>query len=156
MRPELAAAAIALRQVPCRSRGDPRVLTRAGAPRSLAGVPSRALSELIESVLVDAYGTDEQLAAFLGAFSEEVRVPRAATVLDIPVETVRFDIEGDERRGLVARCGREVKPPGVVALADLRLEPGTTAAWLHAGYRSWLGLAPSSARRPAGWSGPER
>ena len=119
-------------------------------------MPSRALSELIESIIVDAYGTDEQLVAFLTAFFEEVRVPCAATVLDIPVEIVRFDIEGDERRGLVARCGPETKRAGVVSLADVRFEPGTTAAWLHAAYRSWLGLAPFSARRPAGWSWSER
>ena len=125
-------------------------------PRSLAVAPSRALSEPIESIVVDAYGTDEQLVAFPAAFSEEVRVPRAATVLDIPVEIVRFDVEGDERRGLVARCGREAKPAGVVSLADVRFEPGTIAAWLHAAYRSRLGLAPFSARRPAGWSWPER
>ena len=119
-------------------------------------MPSRALSELIESIIVDAYGTDEQLAAFLGAFSEEVRVPCAATVLDIPVEIVRFDIEGDERRGLVARCGREAKPAGVVSLTDVRFEPGTTAAWLHAAHRSRLGPAPFSVRHPVGWSWSER
>ena len=125
-------------------------------PRSVAGVPSRALSELIESVTVDAHGTDEQLTAFLFAFCEEVRVPCAATVPDLPVEIVRSDIEGDERWGLVARCGREAKRAGVVSLADVHFEPGSVAAWLHAAYRSWLGLAPFSARRPAGWSWPER
>ena len=119
-------------------------------------MPSRALSELIESIVVETYGTDEQLAAFLGAFSEEVRVPCPATVPDLPVEVVAFDVEGDERRGLVARCGREAKRAGVVSLADVRFEPGTTAAWLHAAYRSWLGLAPFSTRRPAGGSWPER
>ena len=110
---------------------------------------SRALSELIESIIVDAYGTGEQLAAFLGAFSEEVRVPCVATALDLPVEIVRFDAEGDERRGLIARCGREAKRAGVGSLAAVCFGPGTTAAWLHAAHRGWLGPAPSSARRAA-------
>ena len=91
-----------------------------------------ALSELIESVTVDAYGTDEQLAAFLTAFSEEVPVPCPATVLDLPVEVLAFGIEGDERRGLVARCGHEGRRAGVVSLTDVRFEPGSVAAWLHA------------------------
>ena len=61
---------------------------RVGRPRSVAVVSSAALSELIESVTVDAYGIDEQLTAFLTAFSEEVAVPCPATVLDLPVEVL--------------------------------------------------------------------
>ena len=125
-------------------------------PRSFAVVPPPALSELIESITAAAYGTDEQLTAFLTAFSEEVQVPCSATVLDLPVEVLRFDAEGGERRGLVARCGQEGRRAGVVLLTDVRFEPGSVAAWLHAAYRSWLGLDPFSARRLAGWSWPER
>ena len=127
-------------------------------PRSVARVPLAALSELIESITVDAYGTDEQLTAFLTAFSEEVPVPVPcpATVLELSVEVLGFDIEGDERRGLVGRCRRDGRRVGVVSLADVRFEPGGVAAWLHAAYRSWLSLAPFPARRPAGWSWPER
>lgn len=130
---------------------------------------SAALSELIESITVDAYGTDEQLTAFLAAFSEEVRVPCPATVLDLPVEVLAFEAEaeGDERRGLVARCGRTGGRTGVVPLVDVRFEPGAVGAWLHAGYRSWLGLAPFPSRPattartpigtcPTGWSWAER
>ncbi len=83
-------------------------------------------------------------------------MPCPATVLDLPVEVLAFDVEGDERRGLVARCGRDAKRVGVVSLADVRFEPGSVAAWLHAAHRGWLGLAPFPARRPAGWSWPER
>ena len=83
-------------------------------------------------------------------------MPCPATVLDLPVEVLAFDVEGDKRRGLVARCGRDAKRVGVVSLADVRFEPGSVAAWLHAAHRGWLGLAPFPARRPAGWSRPER
>ncbi|MCU1494205.1 MAG: hypothetical protein JWO62_1969 [Acidimicrobiaceae bacterium] len=104
---------------------------------------------------MDAYGTDEQLSAFLTVFDEEVEVPSPAVVLDVAVEVLGFDLEGDERRGLVAQCRRESGRPGVISLADARFESGTVAAWLHSAYRTWLGLAPFPARRPAGWAWPE-
>ncbi|MHB1511468.1 MAG: hypothetical protein ACYCST_20990 [Acidimicrobiales bacterium] len=69
-------------------------------------MPRQSLSELIESIAVDAYRTDEQITGFLTVFNEEVRVPCAAQVLDVAVEVPEFDVEGDERRGLVARCRR--------------------------------------------------
>ena len=116
-------------------------------------MPPPALSELVESITADAYGTDEQLTPFLTAFSEEVQMPCSATVLDLPVEVLRFDAEGDERRGLVARCGHEGRSAGVVSLTDVHFE-GSVAARLHAAYRSWLGLDPSpSGARPVG-AGP--
>jgi hypothetical protein len=119
-------------------------------------VSSAALSDLIESITLDAYGTDEQLGAFLAAFSEEVRVPCPATVLHLPVEVLAFDAENDERRGLVVLGGRGGRRVGVVSLVDVRFEPRTVGAWLHAEYRSWLGLAPFPSRRPTGWSWAER
>jgi hypothetical protein len=118
-------------------------------------VPRESLSQLIESITVDAYGADEQLTGFLTVFNEEVTLPCAAKVLDVDVEVLGFDVEGDERRGLVARCRRIGGRPGVVSLADVRFESGTVAAWLHAALRNWLGLRAFPARRPVGWSWPD-
>lgn len=118
-------------------------------------MPRQSLSELIDAITLDAYGTDEQLTAFLTVFDEQVALPCAAKVLDIEVEVLGFDLEGDERRGLVARCRRMGGRPGVVSLADVCFEPGTVAAWLHAAFRSWLGLRAFPARRPSSWSWPE-
>ena len=115
----------------------------------------QSLAELIESITAGAYGTDEQLSAFLTVFDEEGQVPCPATVLDIVVEILGFDAEGHERRGLVARCRGEGGQAGVLALADLHFESGSVAAWLHAAYRTWLGFSPSPARCPAGWTWPE-
>lgn len=116
---------------------------------------SSSLAELVESVIVDAYGDAEQLTAFLTVFDEEVRTPCSATVLDTTLSVVGFDWEGDERRGLVVRCRRhDGGGVQVVSLADVRFESGTVAAWLHAGYRTWLGLDPFPARQPPGWSWP--
>ena len=113
------------------------------------------MSELVESIIVDACGSDEQLTAFLTVFDEQVDLPCAAQILGIDVEVLAFDLEGDERRGLVARCRPLGGSAGVVSLADVRFESGTVAAWLHAAFRSWMGLNTFPARRPDGWAWPE-
>lgn len=121
----------------------------------MSGVADQSLGELIESVTLDAYGVDEELTAFLTVFGDAVKLPCPAKILDIDVEVQVFDFEGDERRGLVARCQRAGGRPGVVALADVRFGRDTVAAWLHAAFRTWLGLKAFPARRPASWSWPE-
>jgi hypothetical protein len=60
-------------------------------------------------------------------------------------------LEGDERRGLVAECRHE-GGRGTLSLADVRFEQGSVAGWLHAAYRTWLGLPPFPARRPRNWT----
>ncbi|MDA8311114.1 MAG: hypothetical protein M0Z46_10985 [Actinomycetota bacterium] len=112
------------------------------------------LHELIETVTVDAHAAEDQLAAFLTVLDEEVTRPCAAKVLDIDVEVVGFDVEGNEP-GLVAPRRRGGRPPGDVALADVRFEPRTVATWLHVAFRTWLGLEPLPSRLPARGSWPE-
>jgi hypothetical protein len=119
-------------------------------------VAGQSLDELIDSVTLDAYGADEELTAFLTVFDDAVELPCPANVLDIDVDVLAFDFEGDERRGLVARCQRVGgRSSYVVSLADIRFERDSVAAWLHAAFRTWLGLETFPARRPAGWSWPE-
>lgn len=118
-------------------------------------MPGQSLSQLVESIMVDAYGTDEQLTAFLTVFEEEVDLPCDAEILGVDIEVLAFDLQGDERRGLIVRCRRTGGPTDVVSLVDVRFESGTVAAWLHAAFRSWLGLKTFPARRPDGWSWPE-
>lgn len=115
----------------------------------------RSLAQLIDEIIVDAYDTDEQLSGFLQVFQDEVTVPVSATVLGIAIEVAGFDLEGDERRGLVARC-RHPGAAGTIALADVHFEPDSVAGWLHAAYRTWLCLPQFPARRPADWAWPDR
>ena len=115
----------------------------------------QSLRELVDSITVDAYGAEEQLTAFYTVFEEEVSLPCAAKILDVDVEVLAFDLEGDERRGVVARCRQPGGTTGVVSLVDVRFESGTVAAWLHAAFRGWLGLKTFPARRPEGWARPE-
>jgi hypothetical protein len=115
----------------------------------------QSLAKLIDEITVDAYDTDEQLSGFLQVFQDEVTVPASATVLGMAIEVAGFDMEGDERRGLVARC-RHRGAAGTIALADVHFEPDSVAGWLHAAYRTWLCLPPFPARRPPDWVWPDQ
>lgn len=115
---------------------------------------AQSLEQLIDEITVDAYDTDEQLSGFLQVLQDEIAVPAPASVLGIAVEVTGFDLEGDERRGLVTHC-RHPSGAGTISLADVRFEPDSVAGWLHAAYRTWLRLPPFPARRPPGWVWPE-
>ena len=65
-----------------------------------------ALNELIAQITVDAYGEDEQLWAFRQAFEDDLAVPGDAFVIGEPVSVVKFDYDGNDRRGLTAKCRR--------------------------------------------------
>jgi hypothetical protein len=115
---------------------------------------AQTLAQLIDEFTVDAYDINEQLSGFLQVFQDEVTTPISATVLGVAVEVVSLDLEGDERRGLVARC-RHPEATETVALADVHFGPDSVAGWLHAAYRTWLCLRPFPARRPPDWAWPE-
>ncbi|MDQ1358209.1 MAG: hypothetical protein QOG44_2582 [Acidimicrobiaceae bacterium] len=116
---------------------------------------AQSLAQLIDQITVDANDTEEQLSGFLQVFQDEIVTPAAATVLGVAVEVISFDLEGDERRGLVALC-RHHEDVGTVAIADVHFEPDSVAGWLHAAYRTWLGLPQFPACRPPEWAWPEQ
>ena len=103
---------------------------------------NREVGELLESVLVDAYGDGEQLWALRQAFEDNLDLPGDAFVIGEPVSIVAFDFDGNERRGLTANCRRDDGSEHVVSAADV-VFPGDSPAALHvAAYRRWLGLPP--------------
>jgi hypothetical protein len=65
---------------------------------------TRGFGNLIEQITVDAYGDVEQLWAFRQAFEDDLTVPCAATIAGAPVTVIKFDFDGNERRGLTAKC----------------------------------------------------
>ncbi len=93
---------------------------------------------LIESVIVDAYGEDEQLSAFCQAFEEEARFPLRATVVGADLDITGVDYDGNEQRGLRARCLRHGRPYEVALLDVVPAGPLTlkTSQLLNA-YRRW-------------------
>jgi len=100
---------------------------------------------LLDEVLVDAHGEDEQLWAMAEAFGEAMDLPADGFVLGLPVSVVGIIYEGQLLRGLVARCRDERGEEHEIALADVVFGEDTAAA-LHAGaYRRWMGLEPLTA-----------
>ncbi len=92
-------------------------MSRAGRDdRSLAD-----LDELIEEITVDSGGDDEALWAFRQAFEDHVALPSDGFVIGEPVSVIEFDYDGNERRGLTARCRREDGSEHVVAASDVVL-----------------------------------
>jgi len=100
------------------------------------------LDALIDEIIVDAYGDDEQLWAFRQVLEDELALPKEAFVIGEAVTVLAFDYDGNERRGVTARCRREDGTEYQVAACDLFFPRSTTAARYVAAYRKWLGIEP--------------
>ena len=109
---------------------------------SRSGAHSASLNELIDEITVDAYGEDEQLWAFRQAFEDSIEVPCESTVVGVPVRVLKFDYDGNERRGLTATCRRDDGTKYVVAASEVVMSPSTLGRRYLAAYRKWMGLAP--------------
>ena len=102
---------------------------------------SDELDALIDEIIVDAYGDDEQLWAFRQVLEDELMLPKEAFVIGEPVTVLAFDYE-HERRGVTARCRREDGTTHQIAACDLFFPRGGSAARYVAAYRKWLGIEP--------------
>ncbi|HEX7269080.1 MAG TPA: hypothetical protein VF256_16885 [Streptosporangiaceae bacterium] len=111
------------------------------------------LKRVLDIILVDCYGEDEENTAFLTVLEEEIALPMPASLLGTPLTVTKLDYQ-DPARGLVARCDGP-HGSGDVALADLAFPPDTVAAWLHAAYRHHLGLRPFPATPRPDWTWPD-
>jgi hypothetical protein len=101
------------------------------------------IDKLLDGVLVDAYGEDEQLWSFRQAFEDKARLPFAGQVVGVEVEVLDVDYDGDERRGLVAHC-RRAGGEHTVSLLDVSpVGPvSSTSRDLLDAYRRWANAAP--------------
>jgi len=104
---------------------------------------------LLDEILIDAYGDDEQLWAIRQAFEDNVKVPVDVFVTGEPVELVAIDYDGNTRRGLTAKCRRQDAREHVVAASEVVFADGSAGAMHVAAYRKWLGLDPALHRPPA-------
>ncbi len=103
---------------------------------------SRRIDALLDEILVDAYGDDEQLWAIHAVFEDRVAVPADAFVIGEPISVIGFDYDGNQRRGLTATCRRQDGGEYAVSLPDVSFPPGSEATRYVAAYRRWLGLEP--------------
>ncbi|MBI4658501.1 MAG: hypothetical protein HY735_06580 [Verrucomicrobia bacterium] len=105
------------------------------------------LDQLIPLITTGAHGDDEHFRAFQRAIQSGVDLPCDAFVIGEPVSVVAFDYDGNQRRGLVARCRREDGSEHVVGAAEVVLAPRTHGTHYLAAYRKWLGLDPPVVKR---------
>ena len=109
--------------------------------RDQANLDAASLDELVEEITVDANGEDEQLWPFREAFEDNVSVPCEATVIGEPVKVMKFDYDGNNRRGLTAMCRRSDGRNYVVAASDMVIPLSASGGRYLAAYRKWMGLA---------------
>lgn len=91
--------------------GEARITKKAARNKKGPPLEPAASDEPIEEIATDAYGEDEQFGACRQAFEDSVTLLAEGTVMDEPVLLIGFDYDGNERRGLTAKCrgadGRE-------------------------------------------------
>ena len=116
-------------------------------PPKAAAQPRRdELQILVDEITVDAYGEAEQFSAFQQAFAENLRVPCAATIAGAPLTVIQFDFDGNERRGLTAKCRVPDGSQYTVSAADIRLPAGDPGEHYIAAYRNWMQLPQERAK----------
>ncbi len=107
------------------------------------------IDALLDEILTDAHGEDEQLWALLEAVTGELKLPMDVTVVEKPFSLVEVDYDGNMRRGITARCvdadGREHR----VSLSAVRVAPDVFGHEYYTVYRRWLGLDSASEERAA-------
>jgi len=104
---------------------------------------SYEVDELLDEILTDANGDEEQLWALRQALEDNVAVPCDATLAGDPVKVTKFDYDGNARRGVTATVRRQDGTMYVVAAADVLLVEATKQRYIVA-YRQWMGVAPST------------
>jgi hypothetical protein len=79
-------------------------------------------------------------------------LPVDGFVIGEPVSVVAIDYDGNERRGLTARCRREEGAEYIIALPEVELPQASSGALFIAAYRRWLNLDPYpvETRKPSG------
>jgi hypothetical protein len=112
--------------------------------------PAVDADAVLKRILRDVQGDDEQLWALIDAMSGAFALPVDVHVVGEPLKLVSVSYEGNPRRELVARCGREDGSTFQVSFADVQMAPNAAAfPWLAA-YCKWVGVEPVGAPRSRG------
>ncbi len=99
---------------------------------------------LLEKILIDAVGDDEQLRALREAIIDALEQPVDVHVVGEPMSLVGVDYDGNSRRGITARCRREGGSEHRVNFADVQLAQSSSGYPYLAAYRKWLGVEPAA------------
>jgi tetratricopeptide (TPR) repeat protein len=101
---------------------------------------------ILEGMLVDAHGDDEQLWALREGIEDGLDLPLDVHAVGEPLSLIAVDYDGNPRRGLTARCLREDGTEHRVTFADIQLAPDAAGYPYLAAYCKWLGTEPASVR----------
>jgi len=105
------------------------------------------IGDLLEEILVDCSGDDEEFWAFREAFAEHGGFPQDAFVAGQRLSVREVDYDGNVLRGLVAICRTERGEIHRVGLVDVTFPESAEIHRYLAAYRSWLGISePKSPR----------
>src|ERR1035437_8573310 len=104
-----------------------------------------SLDELIDEFTVEAGSEDERILAFLQALEKHAALPCDGFVIGEPVSVVKFDYQGNQRRGLTAKCRRMDGREYEVTASEVALAADTPGSHYLAAYRRWIGVVPSPA-----------
>jgi len=102
---------------------------------------------LLDEILTDADGDEEQLWALRQALDDNVGVPCDAMVAGETVKLTKFDYGGNSRRGLTATILSSDGSKHVVSAADVLLGDASSQTYVAA-YRKWMGVTPFPAKPP--------
>src|ERR1035437_4934873 len=120
-------------------------MKKANTARRLPRLDAASLDEVIDELTAEAAGDDERIVAFLQALEKHVALPCDGFVIGEPVSVVKFDYQGNQRRGLTAKCSREDGREYEVTASEVALAADTPGSHYLAAYRKWMGVVPSPA-----------
>lgn len=108
------------------------------------------IDALLEELLVDAHGDDEQLWALREGIADALDLPMDVHVVGEPLLLVAVDYDGNPRRGLTAHCCRGDGSEHRVSFADVQLARDSAGYSYLAAYCKWLGVEPVSTKHARG------
>lgn len=114
----------------------------------LANMTDKETGVLLEEILGDSYGDDEELLALHTTIAQEFSLPAEATVTGEAVLIVKIECGATPQQGLRATCRKAGGAEYAVSFADVVFPESSTGALFVRVYRSWLDVPrPTRSRR---------
>ena len=100
------------------------------------------LDRQIAKITADTINDDDRYSAFRAALQAGTELPCGGIVIGEPVSVIAWDYDGNERRGVTAKCRRKGGSEYVVAAWEVAFPEAAGGAEFLASYRRWMGLEP--------------
>jgi hypothetical protein len=110
--------------------------------RKVKRLDTASLDEIIDELTAEAHNDDERLWNFQQALQKHIWLPCEGFLVGEPITMRRFDYDGNQRRGVTARCRRADGREYEVAASEVLVPAGIKGSQYLAAYRQWMGLEP--------------